>query len=322
MSRVIVIGGSGHIGSYLIPRLVELGHVVVNVSRGQAKPYTPHYAWEHVETVTLDRLAEERAGAFAGKIAALGGNVVIDMIGFELGQVQPLVEALRGRIEQYIFCSTIWVYGRLRTVPSTEDEPPCPIDAYGRGKAEIESYLMREARRSGFPATVFRPGHIVGEGWDPITPMGNFDRAVWGQLARGEEIVLPNLGLETLHHVHADDLAQWIVCAMGNRAAAHGEIFNTVSEQAVTLRGYAEVAYEWFGQHPRIRYEPFEQWITRWKDEALRENTRGHIVRSSCHSIAKAKQRLGYAPRYSSLAAIYEGLRPLLFAGGSLAPRQ
>jgi len=317
MSRVILIGGSGHIGSYLIPRLVELGHEVVNVSRGHAKPYKPHPAWARIETVTLDRIAEEKAGTFAGKIAALGGDVVIDLIGFELSQVRPLVEALRGRIEQYIFCSTIWVYGRLRGVPSTEDEPPCPIDAYGRGKAEIEAFLTREARRSGFPATVFRPGHIVGEGWDPITPMGNFDRAVWSQLSRGEEIALPNLGLETLHHVHADDLAQWVVCAMANRAATHGESFNAVSDQAVTLCGYAEAAYSWFGQTPRIRYEPFEQWILRWEDEALRENTRGHIVRSSCHSIEKAKRRLGYAPRYTSLAAIYESLRASgLFTSG------
>jgi len=308
MSRVILIGGSGHIGSYLIPRLVERGHQVVNVSRGKAKPYRPHYAWAQVETVALDRTAEEKAGTFAQKIAALNGDVVIDLIGFELGQVQPLVGALRRHIEQYIFCSTIWVYGQLCSIPSTEDEPPCPIDAYGRGKAEIEAYLMCEARRCGFPSTVFRPGHIVGAGWDPITPMGNFDRKVWHQISRGEEIVLPNLGLETLHHVHADDLAQWILCAMDNRAAAHGEVFNAVSEQAMTLRGYAEAAYSWFGQSPRIRYEPFEKWLTRWEDAALRENTRGHIVRSSCHSIDKAKRRLGYAPRYTSLAAIYEGL--------------
>jgi nucleoside-diphosphate-sugar epimerase len=34
MSPIVVIGGSGHIGSYLVPTLVERGHEVVNVSRG------------------------------------------------------------------------------------------------------------------------------------------------------------------------------------------------------------------------------------------------------------------------------------------------
>jgi len=45
MARIVVIGGSGHVGSYLVPALVERGHEVVNVSRGSAKPYRPHFAW-------------------------------------------------------------------------------------------------------------------------------------------------------------------------------------------------------------------------------------------------------------------------------------
>jgi nucleoside-diphosphate-sugar epimerase len=59
-------------------------------------------------------------------------------------------------------------------------------------------------------------------------------------IARGEELVLPNLGLEMLHHVHADDVAQWIIRAIEQRAATIGEVFNSVSSQALTLRGYAE----------------------------------------------------------------------------------
>jgi len=39
MQRIVIIGGSGHVGSYLIPALVEGGYEVVNVSRGVAKPY-------------------------------------------------------------------------------------------------------------------------------------------------------------------------------------------------------------------------------------------------------------------------------------------
>ena len=41
MARVVVIGGSGHVGTYLVPALVERGHEVVNVSRGQSAPYRP-----------------------------------------------------------------------------------------------------------------------------------------------------------------------------------------------------------------------------------------------------------------------------------------
>jgi len=319
MSRIIVIGGSGHVGSYLLPRLVELGHEVVNVSRGQAKPYRPHFAWSQIEQVTLDRTAEEQAGTFGEKIAGLNPDIVVDMISFDRQSTQHLVEALRGRVEHYLFCSSIWVYGSLVAIPSTEAETSSPIDAYGRGKAESEAWLMAEARRSGFPATCFRPGHIVGEGWNPITPQANGNPETFARIARGEELVLPNLGLEMVHHVHADDIAQWIICAIEHRAASIGEVFNTVSDQAVTLRAYAEAVYRWFGHEPRLAFKPFEDWLLDL-DEESRAASRGHVIRSSCHSIQKSRDRLGYRPRYSSLEAVQQSLRALIEAGTVTAP--
>ncbi|OWV89580.1 NAD-dependent epimerase/dehydratase family protein [Rhizobium sp. R693] len=318
MSRIVIIGGSGHVGSYLVPALVERGHEVVNVSRGAARPYRPHDAWSRIEHIALDRAEEEKSGEFGKKIAALEADIVIDMITFDLASTQQVVEALSGRIGHYLFCSTIWVYGRLFTIPSTETDPPNPIDAYGKGKAESEAWLMRQARMTGFPATCFRPGHIVGEGWNPINPIGNSNPEVFSLIARGDELVLPNLGLETVHHVHADDVAHWIIGAIENRSASIGEVFNTVSEQAVTLRGYAETVYRWFGKEPRLAYKPFEEWILGLGDYA--ENTRGHIIRSSCHSIEKSRQRLGYRPRYSSLEAVKESLRALIASGKVIAP--
>ena len=48
MSRIIIIGGSGHVGSYLVPALVAMGREVVNVNRGISAPYRAHSAWEQV----------------------------------------------------------------------------------------------------------------------------------------------------------------------------------------------------------------------------------------------------------------------------------
>ena len=50
------------------------------------------------------------------------------------------------------------------------------------------------------------PGHIVGPGWTPINPAGNLNLGVFEALAAGREIQLPDLGLATLHHVHAPGL--------------------------------------------------------------------------------------------------------------------
>lgn len=121
-----------------------------------------------------------------------------------------------------------------------------------------------------------------------------------------------------MHHVHAADVSQWIIRAIENRAASVGEVFNTVSEQAVTLRGYAETVYRWFGKEPRLAFKPFEEWILGLGEWA--ENTRGHIVRSSCHSIEKSRQRLGYQPRYTSLEAVYESMLALIQSGKISVP--
>lgn len=314
MARVVIIGGSGHVGTYLVPRLVEAGHNVVNVSRGERSAYSPHTAWNAVETVTLDRTAAEADGTFGNAIADLRPDIVIDMICFTRESAEHLVDALRGRVQHFVHCGTIWVYGHNATVPATEDQPLNPFGDYGTGKAAIETWLLDQARRTGFPATVFRPGHIVGPGWVPLNPAGNFNPAVFSQIARGDELALPNFGLETVHHVHADDVAQMVMRIIGNWSRAVGEAFNTVSPHAVNLRGYAEHMYRWFGKMPRIAYMPYPQWrATHGPEDA--QATLEHISRSPSHSIEKARRLLGYVPRYSSMQAVEEAVAWLIADG-------
>lgn len=308
MARVVIIGGSGHVGTYLVPRLVAAGHAVVNVTRGQRAPYSAHGAWQQVETLQVDREAAEADGSFGERIAALGADVVIDMICFTLASAQHLVDALEGRVQHFLHCGTIWVYGHNTSVPATEDQPLNPVGSYGVQKAEIEQFLLAKARRDGFPATVFRPGHIVGPGWAPLNPAGHFNPAVFGRIARGEELLLPNFGLETVHHVHADDVAQMVERAMASQGAAVGEAFNTVSPQAVNLRGYEEAMYRFFGQAPKLSYLPYAEWAELQAPEEA-EATLEHISHSPSHSIAKAQRLLGYQPRYSSIEAVEEAVR-------------
>ncbi len=314
MSKVVIIGGSGHVGTYLVPRLVEAGHRVVNVARGQRKPYRPHAAWDRVETVILDRDAARQPGGFGDAIAALGGDIVIDMIAFRIEQTREVVEALRGRVQHFIHCGTIWVYGHNAAVPATEDQPLNPFGEYGTQKAAMETWLLDEAARTGFPATVFRPGHIVGPGWAPLNPAGHFNTEVFSAIARGDELAIPNFGLDTVHHVHADDLARLIMAIIASRSTAVGEAFNAVSPQAINLRGYAEAMYRWFGHEPKLRYLPFDQWkAQQHPDEAAA--TWEHIVRSPSHSMEKANRLLGFTPRYSSLEAVEEAVAWLIANG-------
>jgi nucleoside-diphosphate-sugar epimerase len=310
--RTIVIGGTGHIGTYLVPRLVEAGHEVVVITRGQRGPYSPHGAWGSVDLVVIDRTQEEAAGTFGARIVDLQPDIVIDMICFTLGSARHLVEALRGHVQAFLHCSTCWVHGEVTTVPVTEDQPRRPIGDYGVRKAAIEAYLHREARRNGFPESCILPGHIVGPGWVPLNPQANFNPRVYSTLAQGEPVTLPNAGLEIVHHVHADDVAQLFMQALANWNAAVGESFHAVSPAALTLRGYAEAVAGWFGQTAELSFAPFETWretVTEREAEA----SLGHLEHSpNCYSIAKSQRLLDYRPRYTSLQAVRESVNWLV----------
>ncbi|MEE9308973.1 MAG: NAD-dependent epimerase/dehydratase family protein, partial [Spirochaetia bacterium] len=80
--KIVILGATGHVGSYMVPRLVELGHEVTTVSRGRREPYQSHAAWKQVRRETLDREALEADGSFAKEILALSPETVIDMICF------------------------------------------------------------------------------------------------------------------------------------------------------------------------------------------------------------------------------------------------
>ncbi|MGH3167094.1 MAG: NAD-dependent epimerase/dehydratase family protein, partial [Trebonia sp.] len=111
MSRVIVIGATGHIGTYLVPRLVDQGHEVIAVSRGARGPYRAAPQWDAVTRVTADREAEDAEGTFGDRIAALRPEVVIDLICFTKSSAQALVDALRPTRPLLVHCGTIWVHG-------------------------------------------------------------------------------------------------------------------------------------------------------------------------------------------------------------------
>jgi nucleoside-diphosphate-sugar epimerase len=305
--RIIVIGGSGHIGTYLVPRLVAAGHEVISIARGEREPYQPHAAWRSVQRIRIDRDQSEKSGEFGRQIADLKPEVVIDLICFTLESARHLVETLRGKIQHFLHCGTIWVHGPSVIVPTTEEQPRRPFGDYGIRKAAIEEYLLVEARRAGFPATILHPGHIVGPGWNPLNPVGHFDPTAFDRLAKAEELVLPNLGLETVHHVHADDVAASFYQAMTNRSGSIGESFHVVSPAALTLRGYAEEAAGWFGRKAVLRFLPWEE----WKGTVSSEDgaaTWDHIAHSPNCSIAKARRLIDYRPRYTSLEAVKESV--------------
>ena len=313
VSRVVVVGATGHIGTYLVPRLVRSGYEVIAMSRGIRGPYHASPEWDSVTRITVDREAEDAGRTFGARVAALRPDVVIDLVCFTAASAQQLIGALRPSRPLLVHCGTIWVHGRALRVPVTEDEPRTAYGDYGTGKAEIEALLLRETLAGGVPAVVLHPGHISGPGWPVITPAGNLDPAVWTALAAGSPLALPDHGLGVLHHVHADDVAQAFERAL-RRPAAIGASFHVAAGQAMTLRGLAAGVAQWFGREPVLEFVDWAEFGRRVGPEHA-EVTRQHTFRSITASTARAKEILGYAPRYSTLDALHEALTWLVANG-------
>jgi nucleoside-diphosphate-sugar epimerase len=309
--RIVVIGGSGHIGSFLVPRLVRAGHEVVNVSRGRRSSYVDDAAWQQVDHVITDREAEDRDGTLPSTIAGQRGEVVVDLICFTLDAATALVERLRGETGHLVHCGSIWRHGPSRRAPILEDDPTPPLGEYGIQKAAIARMLREETRSGGLVTTSLHPGHISGPGWHPIGPLGNLDPTVWRRLSAGEPLAVPGIGTEFLSHVHADDVAQAFEAAIDHRDAAAGEDFDVVGPSALNVRGYAEIAASWFGRTPDLRPVSWDEFARTTEQEHV-EASRGHLERSQVVSTEKARTLLGYRPRYQPEEAILAAVRWLV----------
>ncbi|MFF8681096.1 NAD-dependent epimerase/dehydratase family protein [Streptomyces sp. NPDC015237] len=109
--RIVVIGGSGHIGTFLVPRLVQAGHEVINISRGTSTAYATDPAWQQVRQVVADRQQQDREGTFGDTVTALNPDVVVDLVCFTLESATALVESLRGEVGHLLHCGSLWRYG-------------------------------------------------------------------------------------------------------------------------------------------------------------------------------------------------------------------
>jgi len=113
--------------------------------------------------------------------------------------------------------------------------------------------------------------------------------------------------METVHHVHADDVAQAFCRALEHPGAAAGESFHVVSPAAVTLRGFAERTARWFGHEAALSWLAWDEW-KKTVPPADAAATWDHIAHSPNCSIEKARRLIGYEPRYSSLDAVFESI--------------
>lgn len=299
--KILITGSTGHIGSFLVPRLVDAGHEVLAVARHPQPKYPFAKAqWDKVQWVVADCREEESSGCWAGRLAEIKCDAVVDLISYTVEQVKFFVDAFSGRIRHFLHCGSIWAYGPSDRVPHLEEYPRHPQSQYGKNKTAIENYLMELHASKNFPATVIHPGHISGRYWLPIDPQGSINGLdVYKKLATEQPVHLPNNGLDALHHVHADDVAQLFALAIANPDKSIGQAFSAVSPYGMTLKGCCRAIAKKFGKTGNICFVSPDE-LKKEMGEKPFAITLSHLNESVIASPQKAQKILGFKPAYTT----------------------
>lgn len=299
--KILVLGATGHIGSYLINNLVNRGFEVFAVFRGNKKPYVYDAdVWQKVRTYTYSRedfLATDiiRTEKF---------DVVCDLISYSVEDVKAVTDKLVNN-EFYIQIGSIWAYGNKMYLPVDEKHPLNAAQKYGKQKGEIEQFLTNLSKSNTLRCCVIHPGHISGKGWMPINPQGNLDENVFKRISEGKAIELPYLGLATLQHIHSQDLSNIICACIEKQDKANGQAFIATATKAMTMRAICESLYAYYGHTPNIQYVSWENFVS-IVGESNAVISKDHIEHSPCCSCEKAMQVLGVVPEKSIMDIYFE----------------
>ncbi|MFP6837022.1 MAG: NAD-dependent epimerase/dehydratase family protein [Pseudomonadales bacterium] len=250
--KVLVTGGNRYIGRDLVFELARRGHDVTVINSHEAP--LP----EGAQRIHADRRIP---GALAAALADYRDafDVVFDNTAFTLGDVEPMVELFRGRVQHYVFTSSMAVYRRSFAQPVHEHFRRHAADdddrrkTYGVNKVRCEDYLLGEFQRDGFPATCLRVGHTMG----PRSPQPTRDPAFFARLEAGRPILIPGEGYAVLQLVHINDVARLMASLVGNERV-RGEAYNVSRAQVASVVVVVNLVARAMGVKPRIVEVPME----------------------------------------------------------------
>jgi nucleoside-diphosphate-sugar epimerase len=304
--KVLVMGGTRFNGLALVHELHKHGHEVTILNRGVTEAAIPP---------SVKRLTADRNDADSLR-AALGDeefDCVQDISGYNLPQVQTLVEILKGRVGHYIFASSTVSYAATRMLPiretSATDATPRQSE-YARNKLICEDYLFRLYRQERFPATsvpfsmVFGPNNIIPDR----------EQRMFQRMLQGRPILVPGDGRTVGMIGHVDDEARALRMMMG-QPITFGKRYNLTGLDCYTDDGYVDTFAEVVGVEPQRVYVPAEVMDELWDGEAqtvgrasiLIQKVAPHIHRwnsSVFFSVDRLRRDVAWEPEYGFRAAV------------------
>ncbi len=227
--KVLFIGGTGRISMAISRQLLEEGHELYLMNRGNRNDL----ASDRVHYLVADIEQEDEVRVLLGDMHF---DVVADFIAFEKRQLERDYRLFKGRCSQYIFISSASAYQKpLSDYRITEGTPLAnPYWEYSRNKIEGEEYLMKMYREEGFPVTIVRPSHTYDERDVPLGVHGNKGSyQVIKRMLMGKPVIIHGDGTSLWTMTHNSDFAKGFIGLMNNIHAI-GEAVQITSDESVT----------------------------------------------------------------------------------------
>lgn len=261
MTKVLVTGGTGFIGSALVKRLVADGHdvrVFDNNSRGVAERLNDVAdKIELVEGSVCD--AEKTNEVTKGcevvfHLAAVNGTEnfyesperVLE-VGVK-GTINTMDAAIAHKVKRYIFASSSEAYQQPTHIPTGETERLTVPDvtnprfSYGGSKITGELLTLHYLSKHGVEGIIFRPHNVYGPGGDTQHVIPEFIERIKKLSGESDECPLPfpikGDGMQTRSFSYIDDTVEAIMLILEKGKA--GEIYNIGSDEEVSIKELAE----------------------------------------------------------------------------------
>jgi len=266
MTKALVTGAAGFIGSHVARHLVELGMEVValdDLSGGFRENAPAGAQWVQMSVTDhagLARLFATEQFTYVYHLAAYAAEGLSHFIrryNYKtnlIGSVNLINLSVLHAVKCFVFTSSIAVYG-ANQLPMTEDLTPEPEDPYGISKYAVELDLAAAHRQFGLDYIIFRPHNVYGEHQNIGDKYRNVIGIFMNQVLQGQPLTIFGDGQQTRAFSYIDDVAP--VIARGVLTPnAFGQVFNVGGDQPYTVNELALAVSEIMGVTPDLRHLP------------------------------------------------------------------